>query len=68
MAVLNEDDERVRKFAEGFPGRVVTFGFSQNATVPRYGSEVWIRRKCSAIRVTTPDWTSEFHPALAGQT
>ena len=31
VAVLNEDDERVRKFAEGFPGRVLTFGFSENA-------------------------------------
>jgi UDP-N-acetylmuramoyl-tripeptide--D-alanyl-D-alanine ligase len=32
-AVLNADDERVRRFAEGFPGRVVTFGFSPNADV-----------------------------------
>ena len=31
VAVLNEDDERVRKFAEGFPGRVLTFGFSPKA-------------------------------------
>jgi UDP-N-acetylmuramoyl-tripeptide--D-alanyl-D-alanine ligase len=32
-AVLNYDDERVRKFAEGFTGRVVTFGFSQGADI-----------------------------------
>ena len=32
VAVLNEDDERVRRFAEGFPGRVVTFGFLPKAT------------------------------------
>jgi UDP-N-acetylmuramoyl-tripeptide--D-alanyl-D-alanine ligase len=32
-AVLNADDERVRRFAEGFPGRVMTFGFSPNADV-----------------------------------
>jgi UDP-N-acetylmuramoyl-tripeptide--D-alanyl-D-alanine ligase len=36
-AVLNDDDPRVRKFAEGFPGRVVTFGFSPNATVRATG-------------------------------
>ena len=36
VAVLNEDDERVRKFAESFPGRVVTFGFSPKADVPRH--------------------------------
>src|SRR5208337_3996315 len=31
VAVLNEDDARVRRFAEGFPGRVLTFGFSEKA-------------------------------------
>jgi UDP-N-acetylmuramoyl-tripeptide--D-alanyl-D-alanine ligase len=31
IAVLNEDDPRVRRFAEGFPGGVVTFGFSEQA-------------------------------------
>lgn len=30
-AILNYDDERVRGFAEGFAGRVVTFGFGQGA-------------------------------------
>ena len=33
IAVLNEDDERVRKFSAGFPGRVVRFGFSERAEV-----------------------------------
>ncbi len=30
-AVLNYDDPRVRRFAEGFVGRVVTFGFQEGA-------------------------------------
>jgi UDP-N-acetylmuramoyl-tripeptide--D-alanyl-D-alanine ligase len=30
-AVLNYDDPRVRGFADGFPGRVVTFGFEPGA-------------------------------------
>jgi UDP-N-acetylmuramoyl-tripeptide--D-alanyl-D-alanine ligase len=32
-AVLNADDERVARFADGFPGRVVTFGFNEGAEV-----------------------------------
>ena len=32
-AVLNADDARVARFGEGFPGRVVTFGFSEGADV-----------------------------------
>ncbi len=31
-AVLNYDDPRVRKFANGFDGRVITFGFGAGAT------------------------------------
>ncbi|HEX5482132.1 MAG TPA: UDP-N-acetylmuramoyl-tripeptide--D-alanyl-D-alanine ligase [Terriglobia bacterium] len=31
IAVLNQDDERVRGFAAGFRGRVVTFGFTEGA-------------------------------------
>ncbi len=31
VAVLNADDERVARFAEVAPGRVVTFGFSERA-------------------------------------
>jgi UDP-N-acetylmuramoyl-tripeptide--D-alanyl-D-alanine ligase len=33
VAVLNHDDPRVRKFAQGFNGRVVTFGFGEGADV-----------------------------------
>ncbi|MGH9326411.1 MAG: UDP-N-acetylmuramoyl-tripeptide--D-alanyl-D-alanine ligase [Terriglobia bacterium] len=31
IAILNHDDERVRGFAGGFSGRVVTFGFTEGA-------------------------------------
>lgn len=30
-AVLNHDDERVRRFGDGFRGRVVTYGFSEGS-------------------------------------
>jgi len=33
VAVLNADDERVRRFAQGFVGRVISFGFSPEADV-----------------------------------
>ena len=49
-AVLNHDDARVRGFAEGFGGRVVTFGFGEGAdfrardvnTAPNLGSQFWV--------------------------
>jgi UDP-N-acetylmuramoyl-tripeptide--D-alanyl-D-alanine ligase len=31
IAVLNRDDDRVRRFADGFKGRVLTFGFEEGA-------------------------------------
>ena len=37
-AVLNYDDPRVRKFAEGFEGKVVTFGLGPARTFRRSGS------------------------------
>jgi UDP-N-acetylmuramoyl-tripeptide--D-alanyl-D-alanine ligase len=33
VAVLNADDPRVAAFGEGYPGRTVTFGFAEGATV-----------------------------------
>ena len=33
VAVLNADDPRVRRFSETHPGRAVTFGFSESASV-----------------------------------
>jgi UDP-N-acetylmuramoyl-tripeptide--D-alanyl-D-alanine ligase len=39
VAVLNADDERVRRFGEAHPGRTVTFGFSECATVRAEAAE-----------------------------
>jgi UDP-N-acetylmuramoyl-tripeptide--D-alanyl-D-alanine ligase len=66
VAVLNEDDERVRKFAEGFPGRVLTFGFSENAAF-RATEVRWAEGLYSHVRVNTPDWMSEFRVPLPGR-
>jgi len=66
VAVLNEDDERVRTFAEGFPGRVVTFGFSEKAAF--HAAQVKASAGVgSAFRVTTPDWGAEFTLPLPGR-
>ena len=67
VAVLNEDDARVRKFAEGFPGRILTFGFSENADfrateVNRAGSSLQLPDESR-----TPDWKSEFTLPLPGR-
>jgi UDP-N-acetylmuramoyl-tripeptide--D-alanyl-D-alanine ligase len=66
VAVLNEDDERVRRFAEGFPRRVVTFGFSPKAafraTDIKPGMGIG-----SAFRVISPDWEAEFTLPLPGR-
>jgi UDP-N-acetylmuramoyl-tripeptide--D-alanyl-D-alanine ligase len=65
-AVLNRDDERVRQFAEGFPGRVVTFGFEEGADFravqlhPGSGAE-------SKFRVQAPNWQAEFQLDLPGR-
>lgn len=65
-AVLNFDDERVRPFAVGFSGRVVTFGFEDGAdfraTEVRAGraGESW-------FRVTGPRFAAEFHLPLPGR-
>lgn len=66
VAVLNQDDERVRKFGEGFPGRVVTFGFSGQAD---YRAVNW---KCPQVgagtgTVATPQWTAEVKLSLPGR-
>ncbi len=63
VAVLNEDDERVRKFAESFPGRVVTFGFSPKATFHATLAE----GLANTITVSAPDWKSEFTLPLPGR-
>jgi UDP-N-acetylmuramoyl-tripeptide--D-alanyl-D-alanine ligase len=66
VAVLNEDDERVRKFAEGFPGRVLTFGFSEQADV-RATTVTMVKARMSAIKCNSPNWTADFTLPLLGR-
>jgi UDP-N-acetylmuramoyl-tripeptide--D-alanyl-D-alanine ligase len=66
VAVLNEDDERVREFAEGFPGRVLTFGFSDRAAF----RAILVRASPglgSAFRVISPDGEGQFTLPLPGR-
>jgi UDP-N-acetylmuramoyl-tripeptide--D-alanyl-D-alanine ligase len=66
VAVLNEDDERVRKFAEGFPGRVLTFGFSELADVG--ATDVIVDKgQISTIKCRTPNWRADFTLPLPGR-
>jgi UDP-N-acetylmuramoyl-tripeptide--D-alanyl-D-alanine ligase len=66
VAVLNEDDERVRKFAEGFPGRVLTFGFSDRAAFR--ATQVQASAGLgSAFRVTSPEGEAHFMLPLPGR-
>jgi UDP-N-acetylmuramoyl-tripeptide--D-alanyl-D-alanine ligase len=66
VAVLNEDDARVRKFAEGFPGRVLTFGFSEKADV-RATAVIVDKGRISAIKCNTPNWRADFTLPLPGR-
>ena len=66
VAVLNEDDERVRKFAEGFPGRVLTFGFSESAAFRALGRR-WDTGLHGAVQVRAREWTCEFTLPLPGR-
>jgi UDP-N-acetylmuramoyl-tripeptide--D-alanyl-D-alanine ligase len=66
VAILNEDDDRVRRFAEGFPGRVLTFGFSENADFRATDMKV-DKGRIRAIRATTPNWTADFTLPLPGR-
>jgi UDP-N-acetylmuramoyl-tripeptide--D-alanyl-D-alanine ligase len=66
IAILNEDDERVRKFAAGFPGRVLTFGFSPNA-IFRAADVKPEEGIGNAFRVTAPDWEADFTLPLPGR-
>ena len=66
VAVLNADDERVRRFAEGFPGRVVTFGFSPRADVRATGMK-WDAARQSAVRYTLYGAEHELTLPLPGR-
>jgi UDP-N-acetylmuramoyl-tripeptide--D-alanyl-D-alanine ligase len=66
VMVLNEDDERVRKFAEGFPGRVLTFGFSDKASFR--ATEVHSDGGTgSRFRAVTPEGDEEYSLPLPGR-
>lgn len=49
VAVLNADDSRVARFAEGHPGRSVTFGFSDDAHIRAEDAD--LRSDGSSFRV-----------------
>lgn len=66
VAVLNEDDERVRRFGDGFPGRVLTFGFSPNAEIRATAVKVDGPERL-IMEVRTPEWTEDFALPLAGK-
>lgn len=70
-AVLNQDDPRVSRFAEGFEGRVVTFGFGDGATYRALASETLQNRAASQVgtrfRVQGPEWDRQFWIGLAGR-
>ena len=65
-AVLNNDDERVRKFSEGFRGRTVSFGFSRGSTfqVSEFRA---LTDGGSAFRVRAPSFDGEFQLQLPGR-
>ncbi len=66
IAVLNADDERVRKFSEGFPGHVVTFGFSSNAEF-RAIEVRGAQDGATMVKLAAPNGTSEFTLPLPGR-
>ncbi len=66
VAVLNADDERVSRFGEGFPGRVVTFGFSPRADFR--ATEVQPEQGMGTfVRASKPDGQLEFSLPLPGR-
>lgn len=65
-AVLNHDDTRVRRFAEGFVGRVVTFGLGDGADI-RAREVGGGRTGGTQFRVIGPKFDCEFHLPLPGR-
>lgn len=64
-AVLNHDDARVRRFRDGFAGRVVTFGFDEGAEFRAVGVQAQGAR--SEFRVQGPKFAGEFCLPLPGR-
>jgi UDP-N-acetylmuramoyl-tripeptide--D-alanyl-D-alanine ligase len=65
-AILNNDDPRVRKFAKGFEGRAITFGFNAGATF-RAANFASTRNHGSRFSVKGRKFEREFVIPLAGQ-
>jgi UDP-N-acetylmuramoyl-tripeptide--D-alanyl-D-alanine ligase len=63
-AVLNFDDARVRKFADGFDGQVVTFGLSEGALFR--GTNVRAQEGGSRFVLSGPIGDNEFTVPLPG--
>jgi UDP-N-acetylmuramoyl-tripeptide--D-alanyl-D-alanine ligase len=64
-AVLNFDDVRVRRFADGFKGRVVTFGCGPGAEFRAHQVEA-APGGGTTFRVAGPSLNAQFHLALPG--
>jgi UDP-N-acetylmuramoyl-tripeptide--D-alanyl-D-alanine ligase len=65
-AILNHDDARVRRFAEGFEGRVITFGFGKGADFQ--ARDVNISSNCgSEFRVSGLESDNPFYLPLPGR-
>lgn len=65
-AILNYDDARVRRFREGFAGRVVTYGFEGGADFRAIEVRAG-REGGSEFRFLAPDWNAEFRLPLPGR-
>lgn len=65
-AVLNNDDERVKRFREGFEGNCVTFGFAEGSDY-RIVDLVSEGEKGSRFRVVGRDFDGEFFVPLPGR-
>jgi UDP-N-acetylmuramoyl-tripeptide--D-alanyl-D-alanine ligase len=63
-AILNFDDPRVRKFADGFDGEVLTFGMSKGALFR--GANIRLHEGGSSFSLSGPDIHGEFTVPLAG--
>jgi UDP-N-acetylmuramoyl-tripeptide--D-alanyl-D-alanine ligase len=66
IAVLNQDDPRVKKFARGFPGRVLTFGFTEGADLRALQVGPG-ERNGTEVRVSAPSYEEKFLIPLPGQ-
>jgi UDP-N-acetylmuramoyl-tripeptide--D-alanyl-D-alanine ligase len=65
VAVLNHDDPRVKKFADGYRGRAVTFGRHEGADF--VASEILPAGEGTTFRVKGPSLNAMFHVNLPGE-